>query len=179
MTKMETSGFAIYYYTHAQTQGFNLDTYQYDSTWKNFLNSAELSTVKLSDDNIIWYDWANQQVMLNADGEKIFSDFVGSVKDSPREYRYWEQCFIVTLNGKRLYAGRIEIRYSAMAIRYPVMSYGADGTNNIDKFSEKPLLWLFPCLLIPPKGDPNEDGKLTVRNPEIHDYFEKINKLKP
>jgi hypothetical protein len=66
-----------------------------------------------------------------------------------------------------------------MAIRYPVMSYGADGSNNIDKFSENPVLWFFPYLLIPPKGDPNEDGKLTVRKPEIFDYFTKINKLKP
>lgn len=173
-----SEGFAIYFYDHSETSKFETHLYEYDSNWVNFLNNAALSDVKITDENIEWYDWDKQQVRLMADGKNIFMNFIEKQDTTKHEYRYWEKSFIVTLNGKRLYAGRIELRFSQMGIRYPILSYGEKGNNHPDNFDDMPILWLMPYLSPPPKGDPNEGGRLTINNEEIYNYFKKIDKLK-
>jgi hypothetical protein len=177
-TSITSGGFAIYFYNHSEASKYKTHIYEYDSSWMNFLNNAALSEVKITDENIDWYDWDNQQVRLMADGKDIFMNFAEKKDTSKPEYRSWEKLFIVTLNGKRLYAGRIELRFSQMGIRYPIISYGENGDNYPKNFDDKPILWLIPYLSPPPKGDPNEGGRLTVNNEEIYNYFKNTGKLK-
>jgi|GEM_PF-5063140 len=171
-------GFAIYFYNHNETAKFETHIYNYDSSWMNFLNNAPLSDVIISDAEIDSYDWEKQQVRLTPSGKDIFTAYLAKWENEKSGYRFSEKLFIVTLNGKRIYAGRIELRFSQMAIKYPIMSYGENGDNYPKNFDEKPILWLIPFLLQPVQGDPNEDGKLTVKNEEIYKYFKSIDKLK-
>lgn len=177
-TSITSGGFAIYFYNHSETSKYKTHIYEYDSGWMNFLNNAALSDVKITDENIDWYDWDKQQMRLTADGRDIFINFIEKQDTAKPEYRSREKLFIVTLNGKRLYAGRIELRFSQMGIRYPIISYGENGDNYPKNFDDKPILWLIPYLSPPPKGDPNEGGRLTVNNEKIYNYFKNTGKLK-
>lgn len=129
-----------------------------------------LGTKKISDSGIEWYDWEKGKIMLNESGKENFLKYI--VDNS---FRSIDGRFVVTLDGKRMYAGLILLRYSAMAIAYPVLSYGELGANYAEDFKKTPVIWITPYLVKPQKENFEEE---TVKNPEIFDYLKEKKQLR-
>lgn len=167
-TSKSGNGFEIYFLNDS---ALKTSTYDYDSTWLNFLKNSSLPETKITDTDIVWYDWDKQQILLNENGKERFLKCVENENKSSLGPR-----FIVTLNGKRLYAGLVIIIFTQMGIRYPILSYDETGGNQKDKFEKNPILHLTTYLLKTKNDENSETG--TVKNPEIYNYFKDKGKLK-
>ena len=167
-TSKAGNGFEIYI---TNDTSFKTAAYDYDSTWQNFQQNSPLPETKVTDADISWYDWDKQQILLNENGKEKFLKCLANEDKSSLGPR-----FIVTLNGKRLYAGLVIIIFTQMGIRYPILSYDEIGGNQKEKFEKNPILHLTPYLLKSKNDENPETG--TVKNPEIYNYFKEIGKLK-
>ncbi len=110
--------FKIYCFDNSVLE-YNLSMYEYDSTWTNFLNCADLSKASLiiSDIEIENYNWAKQEIKINETCIKKLEEF------KIRNKYLSHLKFIVTFDNKRMYAGEFLSFMSAMAIKHPVIHY--------------------------------------------------------
>lgn len=159
------TGFEIYI---VSDKNIKTSLYDFDSTWQNFLQNTPLPETRITEEEIESYDWDKQRILLNEKGKQRFLSYLDD--------KVFEPKFIVTLDGKRIYAGLVVIRFTQMALRYPILSYDDNGSNSKERFEKNPVLLLQPYLL-QPKSEEQAESK-TVKKTEIKDHFNKLGKLK-
>ena len=105
--------------------------YQARRCW-DLLKNIDLnsSSLVITTDDIESYNWANQTLLLTTKASDRFRIIQGT-----RNFDH--KAFVVTINGERVYGGIFLNRYSAMAIKYPVIYVQSN-------FDEKIRLFIRP-----------------------------------
>ncbi|MDR2037771.1 MAG: hypothetical protein LBQ60_07600 [Bacteroidales bacterium] len=157
------NGFKIYFFNRAYTGDFELAMYDYDTTWNAFLQDADLSraTLLIDDQDIREYRWKDQIL-------RISDTKIGKIYE--KKAGLYQYIFIVTLNGKRMYAGRVISKKSAMAVKFPVIYY--------DDIYENNSLQIYPVhTTIQLEDIPGETRDITVI-PAVKEHFQSVKKIK-
>lgn len=148
--------------------GYKLSTYDYDSSWINFLYTADIkkAVLVISDKEIENYDWEKQELNISAAILKKLEYLIAK--------NTWPVKFIVTLNDKRKYAGEYISRGSAMAIQHPVIHYDLKtAENNVDN-----KIRIYPLHSIQDLTQISLQIRSRTATDEIKNYFKGIRKLK-
>jgi hypothetical protein len=159
----EENKFGIHFFNRPYTENFELAMYSYDSTWISFLYNAELdkAVLVLNENDIKEYLWNSQTIKISDKNiSKIYEKKAGL-------YQY---SFIVTLNGERLYAGKVLSKLSAMAIDFPVIYY--------DDIYENSTLQIYPLHTAGPLDGILPEIRARTMNSAVKDYFSSIRKIK-
>lgn len=162
----EEGKFRIYCFNR-NIPGYQLSTYNYDSTWLGFLKSAGLdrASLVLSDLDIERYDWETQEITLTIAG---YENLKNLKKNTPLAHLK----FIVTCNEKRIYAGEFVSYGSAMAISHPVIHY------DIEHFRGERKLRIYPVHSIDDLSLLSYEIRGRTATNEIKSYFKSIGKLR-
>jgi hypothetical protein len=168
-------GYNIYIFPEELGTEFHLHTYDYDDTWDLFLTTMDLKKASLVIEplnDIEYYDWSTQEIKLTGRGKNKLLNYKKEREESGNQIDHDK--YIVSLNGKRIFAGEFIRCISAMAIRHPVIHYDCafDDSNIIDK------LRLFPIHSIFDYSSIHKELKRRTATKEIKEFFESINKLK-
>ena len=166
--KKQTDTFKILCFKEIKAE-YHLHTYDYDSSWINFLHNANLKEADfiIDDKDIKEYNWDNQEIILLKSGIEKLDKFKQANKLLDHVL------FIVTLNNKRIYAGKFISFMSAMAIQHPVIHYNI--TNNNAHINR---LRIYPVHTILEYTTISEELKSRTATNEIKEVFKKLNKLK-
>ena len=158
--------FKIYCFTR-NNLSFQLSRYDYDSTWTDFLQSADLkkASLVLTDTEIEVYDWETQEITLTPAGYE-------NLKNFKRTSPLTNLIFIATCNEKRIYAGEFISYGSAMAINHPVIHF------DIEHFRGDRKLRIYPVHSISRISELPPSIRTRTATDAIKSYFQRIGKLR-
>jgi hypothetical protein len=149
-----------------------LHKYDFEEAWA-VLSGADLSEprVRLDADDVQSYDWPDQILTLTPEASIRLQDAfpqsgLGLEADAS------QTCFVVVLDGRRLYGGIFLERGSTLALAFPIIYVGGSG--------DRITLALRPSSLHEssyPFASFPADSRKVIEQEAIHDFFQDQGKL--
>ena len=137
-----------------------------DTSWKVIKQlSLQDPAMTIRVDDIQSYSWADQTIALTAAASHTFRNTFFVKGATPLELR----CFVVSLDGERLYGGVFLPQLSAIGIGFPVLD--ADWDSNSVTLLLRPRHSGVPYSSLP------ESTKQVIEIPSLHAYLQAHGKL--
>jgi hypothetical protein len=158
---------------HVLSQGWDQllpRKYTLEDSWSVLSAVSLQGALIITADDVATYDWARQLVTLTeVASQRLMDAFSSPSQGYPWSVALNQRCFVVTLDGKRLYGGVLMHPASALGVDFPVIYYSTSGAPIV--FSMLPSTRWDVYESFPP----SEKSRIAL--PEIHDYFAALGKL--